>query len=215
MNLLEQAIRQVDFLDEEDSVKFKNILNFINGEYNDNDFQHFLNYINEIRVNGVVEPLTLEYYNFTENIKENALLNENYPYIELKLSTDDEQLDKIINNNAFNITINSVYDVETKTFEKRCNVINCQTLRLYINKGGIITGHYIDKFYIKDEIINKHNFIPTIINVPVVLIIDGNKCYYCVDCRHSSLKELATMYDYEIKMDEEVKNKKYKLRKTK
>lgn len=139
---------------------------------------------------------------------------ENKYYLQHKRTQDvlfEKTTKKIFNASAYGLTIRREYnDDENKEIELRDNNIidsiysielsedSIETIKLYFSKGGIVTGDYIDKCYIKS---NNLYSLPNPINIPVC-VINSNKellPYYVVDVREPKLKQLMEYYDCPIK----------------
>ena len=88
---------------------------------------------------------------------------------------------------------------------------------IYISKGGIITGEYINDARLDylDEIVNNYT-IPKTISIPVSTIFvekdDVIKAYLVVDHREPTFKRLFSCYRMKVLMDENVKSLKLNLR---
>lgn len=88
---------------------------------------------------------------------------------------------------------------------------------IYISKGGVITGEYINYARLDnlEEIINYY-IIPKTINIPVSTIFvekdDTIKAYLVVDHREPTFKKLFSCYRMKVLMDENIKQLKLNLR---
>lgn len=88
---------------------------------------------------------------------------------------------------------------------------------IYISKGGVITGEYINDARIDylEETLNQY-IIPKTITIPVSTIFVEKdkvvKSYLVVDHREPTFKKLFSCYRMKILIDEEVKNLKLNLR---
>lgn len=88
---------------------------------------------------------------------------------------------------------------------------------IYISKGGVITGEYINDARLDylDEIVNNYT-IPKTISIPVSTIFvekdDVIKAYLVVDHREPTFKRLFSCYRMEVLIDENVKLLKLNLR---
>ena len=88
---------------------------------------------------------------------------------------------------------------------------------IYISKGGVITGEYINDARLDylDEIVNNYT-IPKTINIPVstIFVEKDNviKAYLVVDHREPTFKRLFSCYRMKVLMDENVKSLKLNLR---
>lgn len=88
---------------------------------------------------------------------------------------------------------------------------------IYISKGGVITGEYINDARLDylDEIVNNYT-IPKTISIPVstIFVEKDNviKAYLVVDHREPTFKRLFSCYRMKVLMDENVKSLKLNLR---
>lgn len=215
MNLLNQLynelVRYKEVLKDKADIILP-IIKQLKDNINDNDFKRLVDCIDAIRNQGVLLPVHFNDRYFTKREGRACSININYPDIVIPFEDDD----RIINLYPFKTFVKKLYDLDVKALiSEPNNLIESSTNKLYLNKGGIITGEYTDIFVIKKEYIEANRFIPTIITVPVSIIVEGNSCYYCVDHRDKCLKELAKLYDYEWYIDENIKNKHINLRKFK
>lgn len=123
-------------------------------------------------------------------------------------------LNKILNLNAYNLFIRAKYSHnDKKQLEFTPKKYNHQ-LRIYISKGGVITGECIKNCIIKDDIVKKGEFnIPTVPMIPVCMVINNNESYYVVDHREPKIKSLNELYEVPIYMDEKVAKLHMNLRK--
>lgn len=177
----------------------------------DEEVRQIVNTISTIRKNNLLSPLTLQDDEFDDKLK-TFRINNRYPYIWKDLRGT------IFNNNAFNVYIRALYS-HTEEIQYKFNPeLILQNNRIYISKGGIITGEYIENCIIPKKVIDNKCFtIQSVINIPVCKIIDNdlNKFIYVVDHREPKLKVLQEFYEVPICFDEDVKNRKYNIRKYK
>lgn len=86
------------------------------------------------------------------------------------------------------------------------SIINKYIDKIYISKGGIVNGDYIERCYVKSS---DYYLVRDAINIPTSLIIDitDEKYYHhhVVDHREPKLKALMEFYEVPIKHDDEVK----------
>lgn len=164
---------------------------------------NILNDINKLFKDEVLTPLTLNNDEFTDllnnDLYKNYKQNIRYPYI-LK-----SPIGKIINTNAYHILIRAMYSHdEKKQLEYESKKFNSQ-VRVYISKGGVITGEYIENCIIKDELTNHGKFfITSVPYIPVAMIKRKDETFYVVDHREPKIKLLKVAYDVPIYMDENV-----------
>ena len=130
---------------------------------------------------------------------------------EEQLSETIELFEKM--GNAFSYYYYDYEDNENKQIECTNELIH-NNHRIYISKGGVITGEYVEKCIIRPDIVDKHSFtIQSIPNIPVCIIFDKDNSIYVVDHREPKLKALQQFYDVPINKDEDITNKHYNLRK--
>lgn len=172
---------------------------------------NILNTINRILNVGILSPLTLKDDEFLNHVDSNGrFCNTRYKdiYIDNNLNMS------ICNANAFNLYIRTAYSHDENKQIECTNEIIHKNHRIYISKGGIITGEYIEKCIVRPDVVAKHSFtIQSIPNIPVCIIIDKDDSIYVVDHREPKLKALQQFYDVPINKDENIANKHYNLRK--
>lgn len=189
----------------QDAIEIVRTLGRIDIEHED-DISSIIKYVNKFLDNYILSPLTLNDDEFNKESSNGVRVNNRYPYI-YKFK------DKIYNKFAFKCYIRHKYnhqdnkEIDTKPF--MYNMSN----RLYISKGGIITGEYVENCIIRQDIVDRHSFtIQSIVIIPVSIIWDNGKFIYVVDHREPKLKALREFYDVPINIDESIKGK-YNLRK--
>lgn len=198
---------------------FEEVLNVINAiestnPQNEEDIDFILDTIKQIWNIGILSPLTLNddefsYYSDANGYFRNIRYRDIYK--------DNHLNSSICNDNAFNISIRNVYShvniiQEQYIGNRLINKNHC----IYLSKGGVITGEYIQKCIIRPEIVNKHCFtIQSVINIPVSIIKDNDFDIFVVDHREPKLKVLKEFYDVPIHINENVRNKHYNIRKYK
>ena len=165
-------------------------------EYVIRDFNKFLS-------TGLLTPLTLADDEFETN---------SYPVkLNIRYAPICKKGNAIINFNAFKVLVRAEY---SHLEAKQIAISNYDTFvdKIYISKGGVITGEYIDECIIRQEIVDRHSFnIQSIIKIPVAMIINENEIIYVVDHREPKLKVLSEFYKTPIKINEHIKGK-YNLR---
>lgn len=177
----------------------------------EDEIDFILNTIGRIWNTGILSPLTLkkdEFLNYTDlkGYLRNTRYNDIYIDIDINQS--------ICNDNAFNLYIRAAYSHDNKEQIYCADELVYKNHRIYISKGGVITGEYIEKCIIRKDIVEKHSFtIQSIPTVPVCIIYDKDSFIYVVDHRDPKLKALREFYDVPIEKDETVANKHYNLRK--
>ena len=149
---------------------------------------------------GLLSPLTLKDDEFNGIHPSGKRLNKRYAPIYKK--------DNIVyNGQAFKVLIRAEYLHKENKQKSICNYDNFVD-RVYISKGGVITGEYIEDCIIRDEIVQKGSFnIQSIIKIPVCMIIDDDNIIYAVDHREPKIKILKEFYDVPIKIDNDIKGK--------
>lgn len=180
---------------------------------NENEIDFILNTINRIRNIGILSPLTLKEDEFL-NYKDSKGYIHNTRYNDIYIDTNINQ--SICNDNAFNLYVRAAYYHNNKEQIDYTNEIVHKNHRIYISKGGVITGEYIEKCIIRPDVVNKHSFtIQSIPNIPVCIIVDGDNSIYVVDHREPKLKALQQFYEVPINKDENIANNHYNIRKYK
>ena len=169
--------------------------------FNESDFEIVCKYISKIKNSGILSPLTLNKEEFDDKG-----VNKRYPYIHIKSN-------RMYNTNAFNCYVRAMYDHETKHEIQIQPFVVKHNSRVYISKGGALTGEYFENCIIRKEIIRSGSFtIQSIINIPVCEIIDKNGNLLVVDHREPKFKVLCDFYQVNIQIDKKVKEKKYDIR---
>lgn len=175
------------------------------------DIDFILNTISRILNIGILSPLTLKDDEFLNYAYSNGhLYNTRYHdiYVDTTLNMS------ICNANAFNLYVRAAYSHDKNKQIECTNDIIYKNHRIYISKGGIITGEYIEKCIIRSDIVAKHSFtIQSIPNIPVCIIVDKDNSIYVVDHREPKLKALQQFYDVPINKDKDITNRHYNLRK--
>lgn len=149
---------------------------------------------------GLLSPLTLKDDEFNGINSSGKRFNKRYAPIYKK--------DNIVyNNQAFKVLIRAEYLHKENKQKSICNYDNFAD-RVYISKGGVITGEYIEDCIIRDEIVQRSNFsVQSIIKLPVCMIIDDDNFIYVIDHREPKLKILNEFYEVPIKIDTDIKGK--------
>nr|DAG95280.1 MAG TPA: hypothetical protein [Crassvirales sp.] len=196
--------------------KFEEVLRVIKAiEYtepqHDKDVDFILDTINKIWNIGILSPLTLKNDEFNDYNTNGCYKNKRYPYIYHCGNG------KIYNDNAYKLYIRAVYDATINSqidFTPTICYPSPFNKSIFISKGGIITGEYVQQCEIRKDIVERHSFnIQSVVNIPVARIIDGDSVIHVVDHREPKLKVLREFYEVPIYIDETVKNKHYNLRK--
>ena len=165
----------------------------------DNQKEEAINLLFKFVHTGLLSSLTLKDDEFHNSPFKG--INKRYSYIYKALDGN------IYNSHAFIATIRAEYD-HTKQKQIDINKYDLFVDRLYLSKGGVITGEYISECKIKDEAIKEHRFyINDVIKIPVAIILDDDCVVYAVDHREPTLKELSKFYDVSIHVDTDIKGK--------
>lgn len=194
--------------------KFVRVLNTIqeierSGANSNEDVNEIIDTIQNILNNGIISPLTLENaeFDFISDL-DGKRYNLRYPDIYMEKSTG-----RIFNANAFNVYIRAVYSDVLKEQIDAAPAIHRKNRRVYISKGGVITGDYILDCQIRPEVVAKHKFsIQSVVNIPVCLINYKDGSIYAVDHREPKLKALMEFYDCVVGYDDKVAKAKLNIR---
>lgn len=191
---------------------YKQLINVSKGFDNNIDkdiFNYIINLLSETYEYYTTQPISLQ----NEDFKENSHIIA--PYIVKNGSF-------IINTKAYK-TINRTHyshnDKRELTYGEGImkSFKSVKNDNIYISKGGVITGEYINDARLDylEEIINNYT-IPKTISIPVSTIFvekdDVIKAYLVVDHREPTFKRLFSCYRMKVLMDENVKSLKLNLR---
>lgn len=182
----------------------------------DDDIDFILNTISKIWKIGILSPLTLTNNEFNDYKSHGAFHNKRYPFIYHcgNGKIYNQAAYKLYIKSIYDVTINSQIDTIAYNLSITQNVLSC--VPIFISKGGVITGDYIQQCEIRKDIIDKHSFtIQSIVNIPVSKIIDNDITIYTVDHREPKLKVLKEFYNVPIYTDNIIANKHYDIRKFK
>lgn len=173
--------------------------------------------VNTIWRKGILSPLTLKDDEFDLPNADGIRFNTRYPYIYLSPYLDKEYNSYIYNSNAYKITIRHHYDDVNKIEVAIPNITINKCPQIFINKGGRVTGRFINLCRIRPEIVNKHNYtIQSIINIPASSIYTEKFGHiYTVDHREPKLKVLQDFYEVNDGFYEDIDNAKIDIRKYK
>lgn len=181
---------------------------------NKKDIEFIFNTLNTIYNKGILTPLTLKNEEFNDYMTNNKYINKRYPYIYR------DSNGKIYNSAAYKLYIRSAYDnvinsqIKCTPYITHSCINNDFNIPIFISKGGIITGEYIQQCEIRKDIIDKHHFtIQSIITIPVSVINDKDNIIFIVDHREPKIKILKEFYEVPICINNDIKNKHYNLRK--
>lgn len=180
-------------------VDFGNILDKYNLSKENLDI--FFKYLNKYKLSNLLAPLTLNRDEFDDNG-----INIRYPDIFIKNN-------KMYNNNAFNCYVRASYSHTLKLQNDIVPFIISKNSKVYISKGGVITGEYFNTCVIRKKIINSGSFtIQSVVNIPVCEILDHDISIIAVDHREPKFKSLCDFYDVSIKIDKNIKQRKFNIR---
>lgn len=177
------------------------------------DVEFILDTINKIRTVGILSPLTLKSDEFDDYNTNGCYKNKRYPYIYHCGNG------KIYNSNAYKLYVRAAYDIATNSqIECTSHILSDEesplSTPIFISKGGVVTGEFVQQCEIRKDIVERHSFnIQSIVNIPVSKIDDNGFIIYVVDHREPKLKALREFYEVPIYTDETVKAKHYNIRK--
>lgn len=163
----------------------------------DEDINFILNTLNALWNKGILSPLTLkddEFSSFDVNgIAYNLRFYNIYKIEELDFNNNPY----IYNREAYKAVVRKQYDrdlMKQVPVDKR--EIECSPT-IYINKGGRITGDYIDACRIRPEIVNKHCYtIQSTVGIPVSAVSTKEfGIIYTADHREPNIKVLKDFYE--------------------
>lgn len=186
-----------------------NVSKGFDNNVNKDMFKNVINLLSETYEYCTTRPISLRDENFKGNTHIIA------PYIVKNGSF-------IINTKAYK-TMNRTYysHNDKKELNYGEGIMNCfkgvKEDKIYISKGGVITGEYISDVNIDEleEVLNNY-IIPKTIVIPVSTIFvekdDNIKAYLVVDHREPMFKKLFINYRVKVLMDENVKQLKLNLR---
>lgn len=176
----------------------------------DEEIDFILNTINTLWYKGIFNPLTLDDDEFEKIDYKGFYANKRYSKIY------KSKAGLIYNRNAFDCFVRAIYNHNNAAQGQCISVTFHGNRKIYISKGGIITGEYIEDCIIPPVTVVQHNY--TVIEpfvVPVCEIIDEDNFIFVVDHRCPQLKQLRKEYVVTIQIDDTVKEKHYNLRKYK
>lgn len=169
--------------------------------FNNEELNNLYKLFNKFKQSNLLAPLTLNNKEFNENGD-----NLRYPDIYIKGN-------KMYNNNAFNCYVRASYSHVLKLQNDMVPFIISKNSKVYISKGGVITGEYFNDCIIRKDIINSGSFtIQSVVNIPVCEILDHDISIRAVDHREPKFKALCEFYNVPIKQDKKIKDRKYNIR---
>lgn len=122
----------------------------------------------------------------------------------------------IWNNNSYILQTRKEFDFINKEVNEKDYIENQQPI--FISKGGVINGDYIEYTYFRKKDYNDGKLLIKLpIKIPVAEVFFNNKdneteFIYVVDHREPALKELMEVYNCEIENDKEIAAYKLNLR---
>lgn len=208
LNDTEKAMRKIKF---NDALRVIKAIEFTDPQ-NAKDIDDIINTVNNIWYKGVLTSLTLKDNEFNPANDKGIARNIRYNAI-YKLVYDG--ITTIFNDNAYNIVVTKVYDITNKRIAVCNDKIETQ-LKIYLTKGGAVTGEYVQHCIIKKEYIDKHEFvIETPTYIPVAIIQTPDCLIYVTDYRNVELNSLKDKYNIVVNYDATIENKKLDIRKLK
>lgn len=191
---------------------YKQLINVSKGfdnNVNKDMFKNIINLLSETYEYNTTQPISLQ----DEDFKGNTHIIT--PYIVKSGSF-------IINTKAYKTTNRTYYSHNDKKELNYGEAVmkhfkSVKNDNIYISKGGVITGEYINDAKIDEleEVLNNY-IIPKTIVIPVSTIFvekdDNIKSYLVVDHREPMFKKLFVNYKMKVLMDENVKQLKLNLR---
>ena len=165
------------------------------------DLDTLYKYLNRFKTSGLLSPLSLKSNEFDKDNR-----NIRYPDIYIKGN-------KMYNDNAFNCYVRASYSHVSKLQNFMVPFVISKNTRVYISKGGVITGEYFNDCMIRADIINSGSFtIQSVVNIPVCEILDHDISIRVVDHREPKFKALCEFYNVPIKQDKKIKERKFNIR---
>jgi len=169
--------------------------------------ENFLNFI-------PLTPITFTKNDFIKEDNHTLLLHKRCKYIIWNSNFPINSDRSIYNENAYHIKVKKIFDFREKKSYKASD-IDLQ-MPIYISKGGIISGDYIDDCYFIKESYENNITIEQPIEMPVAKVYfkssDDKDCLiYVVDHREPMLKTLITKYNCPILTDSKLAMRDHKL----
>lgn len=174
------------------------------------DKEKILNGLTKLLNNFVIAPLTLKDDEFVDPGFTNGFRrNIRYPHI-AKCN------DTVYNFNAFKCVVRKTYDHDSLCESGMPFISGEGNAKVFISKGGVINGDYIQECIIRQNVVDKGCFtIQSVVKLPVSVICYGPEFIYVVDHREPKLKVLKEFYEVKTFNDENIANKKFNIRKYK
>lgn len=191
-----------------------NFIIFLKTELNKLEKDYGTDYTDTI-FNIIVELVykhNIKTINYTDILnKVNRLIN-NYPITSINLDNEnnkciyiakDEINNKWYYNRAYKIIVDKLYNLTNNEELYLPGKEELFNERIYITRGGVIAGEYINKCYIKHN--NFYPRDPVIINCSRITNHDDIDIY-TVDSRSPKLKVLKEFYNVSINIDDKYKH---------
>lgn len=192
--------------------KIINIVNILN-DCDDNEKENIFLKLNKLLYKRPLSHINLNKNNFIK--KDNILKHNRYDAICIDTNN------KIYNKEAFKYTIEKVIYEDADTYINNDVSYNClkstskKDIKIYLSKGGVLTGHYINKCYLFNDIIKSEIFVfQSIINLKCnAIIFNDNRVILIIDHRNKKLSTLKKFYNVDIAIDNKIKEKHIDIRK--
>lgn len=165
---------------------------------------------------GPLSPLTLKDDEFKvddSNSIATVYENKRYCYLDMYINHVDGSR-MYVNHKAFVATVKVAY---SHAMYKQVTIPDYHIIemlpKIYITKGGVVTGEFIKTCYILEEDIKNESFnkfIPVHLNISLISLNYG--FIYTIDNRDPNLRLLQSMYNVPIMIDKDIKGK-YDIRK--
>lgn len=181
----------------------------------DEDINFILNTINALWTKGILSPLTLKNDEFSSFDINGIAYNLRFYNIYKIEEVDSNNNPYIYNREAYKAVIRKQYNgdlMKQIPIDKR--EVKCSPT-IYINKGGRITGDYIDSCRIRPEIIDKHHYtIQSTVGIPVSAIYTKEfGMIYTADHREPNIKILKDFYEVSEGFSSKIDDAKIDIRK--
>lgn len=174
------------------------------------DIKEILDTCSKFWNNNILGTLTLKDDEFGNEDSRGNRKNLRYGYIR-------EYFGDIYNDNAYNVLIRKSYNHDEKIEIANINYNTKSNERVYITKGGVVTGDYINDCIITEKEVRKGHFsIQSVVNLNVSSIYSKRfGTIYTIDNRDSKFKALREFYDVPIRHNDDIASAKMDIRKYK
>lgn len=163
----------------------------------DEDINFILNTLNALWTKGILSPLTLKDDEFGSFDINGLAYNLRFYNIYKIEEVDSNNNPYIYNREAYKAVIRKQYDGDLmKQVPVDKHEVKCSPT-IYINKGGRITGDYIDTCRIRPELVNKSCYtIQSTVGIPSSAVYTKEfGMIYTVDHREPNIKVLKDFYE--------------------